>query len=101
MPAAYLIAWLIEEKIREPNFQVTPEEWEGTCLAKFKARIAEEQAMVEAMRAEMQESGKTTMAGVTARCVSAVRRREIEQTFYPKIPSLTSRTASPSLTKYS
>ncbi|MHB8411359.1 MAG: hypothetical protein ACYDDI_05355 [Candidatus Acidiferrales bacterium] len=44
--------------------------------------------MAEAMRAAMQKSGQTTMAMVTARSVSADKRREIEQTFYPKISSL-------------
>ncbi len=88
MQAVNLSEWLIQEKITEPNFQVTPEEWEATYLAKFKAQIAEEQAMWEAMRTEMRKSGKTTMAMVTARSVSAVKRREIEQTFYPKISSL-------------
>lgn len=88
MQAVNLIATLIEQKIREPNFQVTPEDWEATSLAKVKEQIAEQQAMVQAMRAEMRKSGKTTMATATVRCVSAVKRREIEQTLYPKISSL-------------
>lgn len=88
MQAANLIEWLIQEKITEPNFQVTPDEWEATYLAKFKAQIAEKQAMREAMRAEMRRSGKTTMARLTVRCVSSDKRREIQQTFYPKISSL-------------
>jgi hypothetical protein len=88
MQAVNLVETLIQEKITEPNFQVTPEEWEGTYLAKAKAQIAEQQAIVDAMRAEMRKTGKTTMARVTARSVSTDKRREIEQTFYPKISSL-------------
>ncbi len=88
MQAVYLIKWLIEEKITEPNFQVTPGEWEATYLAKYKAQIAEEQGIFEAMRAEMRETGKTRVATVTLRSISSDKRREIEQTFYPKISSL-------------
>ena len=44
--------------------------------------------MVDAMRATMQKTGQTRMAALTARGVSNDKRREIEQTFYPKISAL-------------
>lgn len=88
MQAVNLVETVIERKIREPNLQVTPEEWEATYLTKFKAQVAEEQGVGEAMRAAMQKSGQTTMAALTVRSVSIEKRREIEQTFYPKISSL-------------
>lgn len=84
MQAVNLVETLIEQKFREPNFQVTPEEWEATSLAKVKEQIAQQQGIAEAMR----KSGQTSMATLTVRSVSADKRREIEQTLYPRISSL-------------
>lgn len=86
--AVNLIETLIDHKIREPNLQVTPEEWEAASLAKYKAQIAEEQGMVEGMRAAMRKNGLSKMAALTARSLSTDKRREIEQKFYPKISAL-------------
>jgi|SRR5579875_9017 len=86
--AVSLIETLIDEKLNEPDFQVTPEEWERTFLAKVKGKIAEQQGIADAMRATMRRTGQASMATATARAVSPDKRREIERTLYPKISSL-------------
>ena len=82
--AAHLIATLIDQKFINPDFQVTPQEWEGGSLQNVKDKIQAAQARVAAARA----SGQPSTARLTGRTVSSEKRRELEQTLYPNISSL-------------
>jgi hypothetical protein len=76
--AAHLIATFIDQKFINPDFQVTPQEWAQNAsqvTQKIQARIA--------LRGTAQS--QTTLASHSH---SADKRRELEQTLYPSIASL-------------
>lgn len=83
LQAAHLIATLIDQKFMNPDFQVTPQEWEGGSLQKVTEKIQAAQARVAAARA----TGQPT-AEVTSRIYSTEKRRELEQSLYPNISAL-------------
>lgn len=81
--AAHLIATLIDQKFMNPDFQVTPQEWEGGSLQKVTEKIQAAQARVAAV----QKTGQPT-ATLRASSFSTEKRRDLEQSLYPSISSL-------------
>jgi hypothetical protein len=83
--AAHLLATLIDQKFINPDFQVTPEEWETDSLHRVHEKIAAARARMSAGHG----TGQASQGTLRGRNLSADRRREIEETVYPKISALT------------
>ena len=83
--ATNLILTLIDQKVSNPDFQVTPEEWDATSRQKVLDRVQEAQSRA----AEARASGQM-VAALGGRSYVPEKRRQLEQTLYPTISSLSS-----------
>jgi hypothetical protein len=81
LQAAHLIATLIDQKFINPDFQVSPEEWEKNSPP------VEEKIKQRTARARATTTGQSS-ANVSLDSYSPDKRRELEQTLYPSIWSL-------------
>jgi hypothetical protein len=84
--AVNLMATLIDQKLMNPDFQVTPQEWEETSKQKAIERVRADQVRFQEMRAHPDHPVAAVTSG---RSYSSVRRRELEASLNSGISSLT------------
>lgn len=84
LQAAHLISTVIDQKFLNPDFQVSPEEWEDTGRLKVERKLQEHQASEEQARTH---PGVPTGTAILS-SHSTDRRRELEDSLTRSISSL-------------
>jgi hypothetical protein len=84
LQAAHLISTVIDQKVLNPDFQVSPEEWEATGRSKVEEKLQEHQALAERARTNPGSPSGTAIFSSH----SADRRRELENSLTHGIASL-------------
>jgi hypothetical protein len=86
LQAAHLMATLIDQKFMNPDFQVSPEEWEATSHQEFMKKLQTEQARGAEVRAN---PGHPIAALRSRGSYSSEKRRALEESLFRSISSLT------------
>jgi hypothetical protein len=87
--AAHLMATLIDQKFLNPDFQVSPQEWEETSLPKVTEEIQATQTLLAEMRAN--PPGRPVFILKGRGSYSSEKRRELEEWRFSRISSFTAK----------
>lgn len=85
LQAAHLMATLIDQKFVNPDFQVTPQEWEQTSIHNVRQNVQRAQARV----AGMQLNPGAPVSNLKVRVYSSSKRRDMEESVARNISFLT------------